>query len=120
MIIVIDDNKDITDLTCRLLNVMGYDATSALSGEEGIAKAKVQKPEVILCDIGMEGMDGYDVAKYIRQDDKLKDIYLIAISGYSSPKDIKHSIEAGFDKHLIKPINLNALKKILDEIRVSL
>ncbi|MDI9477053.1 MAG: response regulator [Natronincolaceae bacterium] len=119
MIIVIDDNKDITDLTCRLLNVMGYEATPALSGEEGIAKAKTRKPEIILCDIGMEGMNGYDVAEYIRRDDELKDTYLIAISGYSSPKDIKHSIKAGFNKHLVKPINLDTLKQILAEVYVS-
>ncbi|MFW5647731.1 MAG: response regulator [Candidatus Alkaliphilus sp. MAG34] len=119
MVIIIDDNEDIANITCELLNTMGYNATSALSGEEGIAKAKAQKPGVILCDIGMPGMNGYDVAKYIRQDDELKDVYLIAISGYSGPRDIKLSIEAGFDKHLIKPLNLDTLKMILDGIFVS-
>ncbi|HZK56965.1 MAG TPA: response regulator [Clostridia bacterium] len=120
MVIIIDDNEDIANITCELLNTMGYKTIAALSGEEGIDKAKAQKPKVILCDIGMPGMSGYDVAKYIRQDDELKDIYLIAISGYSGPRDIKLSIEAGFDKHLIKPLNLNTLKMILDGICVSL
>lgn len=120
MIIVIDDNKDIANLTCSILNVTGYSTIAALSGKEGIAAAKSQKPKIILCDIGMTDMNGYDVAEYIRRDDELKDVYLIAISGYSGPKDIKRSIEAGFDRHLIKPISLDALKMILDEIYVTL
>lgn len=120
MVIIIDDNKDIANITCELLNTMGYKAIAALSGKEGIDKARAQKPKVILCDIGMPGMSGYDVAEYIRQDDELKDIYLIAISGYSGPRDIRLSIEAGFDKHLIKPLNLNTLKMILDKVYVSL
>lgn len=116
MIIVIDDNKDLASVTCELLNVMGYRATVALSGEEGIAKAKKQKPKIILCDIGMKGMDGYEVAKRIRADCQLKDVYLIAISGYYSPIDIDRSIEAGFDKHLPKPVDFNHLQEIMDKV----
>ncbi len=120
MVIMIDDNKDLNDITCQLLRVLGYDTISALSGAEGISKAKENKPHVILCDIGIPGMNGYEISKYIRQDDKLKDIYLIAISGYSSEKDIEQSLEAGFDEHLSKPIDLGVLKKTLDNVFLKL
>ncbi|TJX14547.1 response regulator [Tissierella creatinini] len=116
MIIMIDDNKDLNSITCKLLSILGYDVVSALSGQEGIDKAREKKPKVILSDIGMPGIDGYDLAKIIRQDAYLKDIYLIAISGYSSQSDIDRSIEAGFDKHIGKPIDIQVLKKILDEV----
>lgn len=116
MIIMIDDNKDLTEITCELLELIGYDVISASSGEEGIAKAKGQKPDVILCDIGMKGISGYDVAKYIRKDNELKDVPLIAISGYSSREDQERSIEAGFDKHLGKPVSIDVLKMTLDEV----
>lgn len=116
MIIIIDDNKDLNETTCELLNLIGYDTISALSGEEGIAKAKAHKPKVILCDIGMPGMNGYEVAKLIRQDNELKDVYLIAMSGYSNHIDIEHSMEAGFDKYLSKPVSFEVLEKLLYEI----
>lgn len=116
MVIMIDDNKDLNDITCQLLRIIGYETAAALSGEEGIAKAKEKKPKAILCDIGMKGMNGYDVAKYIRQDNELKDIYLIAISGYSSKEDMERSLDAGFNMHLSKPINFEVLKKTLDRV----
>ncbi|MEQ8156112.1 MAG: response regulator [Clostridiaceae bacterium] len=116
MIVMIDDNKDLTQITIDLLNLVGYDAMAASSGEEGIAKAKELKPKAILCDIGMPGMNGYEVAKYIRHDNELKDVCLIAMSGYSSQEYIDRAIEAGFDKHLSKPVNIEVLKMTLDEI----
>lgn len=115
MVLIIDDNKDLASIFCEYLNMVGYEAISTLSGEEGIAVAKEQNPEAILCDIGMTGMNGYDVARYIRQDPELKDIYLVAISGYSGQADIERSVKAGFDRHLGKPINLETIKKVLDE-----
>ena len=116
MIVVIDDNKDLANITCQFLNALGYDTVGAYSGKEGIEKAKELKPKVILCDIGMEGMGGHDVARYIRGDENLKNTCLIAISGYSTEKDIKLSIDAGFDRHFSKPIDLKVLKDMLDEV----
>ncbi|HZK38329.1 MAG TPA: response regulator [Clostridia bacterium] len=113
---VIDDNKDLTYITCRFLNALGYDTVEAYSGKEGIKKAKELNPKVILCDIGMEGMNGHDVARYIRGDENLKNTCLIAISGYSTEKDIKLSIDAGFDRHFPKPVDLKMLKDMLYEV----
>ncbi len=116
MILIIDDNKDLANIFCELLNMVGYETIVAYSGKEGIAKAKENKLEAILCDIGMADMNGYDVAKYIRSDDELKDVYMIAVSGYSNPNNLKLSLKAGFNKHLNKPLTIDALKTILDDI----
>lgn len=116
MVIMIDDNKILANVMCELLGVMGYDVTPAYSGEEGIARARAQKPGVILCDIGMAGMSGYDVARFIRRDAGLKDIYLIAVSGYTSRQDVQRSMDAGFDEHMGKPVDLDVLKATLDRI----
>lgn len=119
MIIIIDDNKDLGFITSQLLKGSGYEAIAVDNGEEGIGKARELNPRVILCDIGMEGMNGHDVARYIRRDDDLKDIYLIAISGYSSEDDMEESKKAGFDIHLGKPVDIEELKGILEEIYTS-
>lgn len=116
MIIVIDDNKDLTYITCELLKMSGYEAIGVYNGKEGIEKAKELNPKVILCDIGMEGMNGYEVARYIKSHNDLKNIYLIAISGYSSEKDKEESKKVGFNDHLGKPIDIEELKGILEEV----
>ncbi len=114
MILVIDDNQDLAKIFCEYLNTVGYNAIAVYSGEEGIAIAKEQKPRAIVCDIAMSGMSGYDVATCIRRDDELEDVYLIALSGYSSQKDVECALQAGFDKHLRKPVSLAVLKQVLD------
>lgn len=116
-ILIIDDNKDLTDIYYELLTIMGYKVTTALSREEGIAKAKELYPQVIICDIAMPGMNGNDVAKIIRQEKGLQDVYLIALSGFSSHDDIKRSFEAGFDKHLRKPVDLATLEMVLNDLK---
>jgi CheY-like chemotaxis protein len=114
MILVIDDNQDLANLFCEYLIYQDYNATAAYSGEQGIAIAKEREPKVILCDIAMAGMDGYEVARCIRRDDSLKHIQLIALSGFSSQHDVQRSLEAGFDRHLSKPVDLGEMKKMLD------
>ncbi|UWG98683.1 ATP-binding protein [Dehalobacter sp. DCM] len=112
-ILVIDDVPDIAEILSSLLCSLGHDVISAKSGKEGLDKARTFHPDVILCDIGMIGIDGYEVAQRIRNDSELKDVYLIALSGYAQEMDIKKSMHAGFDKHLAKPLDLAVLDKIL-------
>lgn len=113
MILVIDDNRDLADLFCEYLSHQHYPAIAAYSGEQGIAIAKEQAPKVILCDIAMAGMDGYEVARFIRSDGLLKHIKLIAVSGFFSPEDVERSLQAGFDQHLCKPVDLQEMTKML-------
>jgi PAS domain S-box-containing protein len=114
-ILVIDDMPTITKLLSIMLKNMGHEVIIAHSGPEGIAIAREFNPEIIFCDIGMPGMDGYDVAREIRSDERLKNAYLIALSGYAQDDDLKSSIAAGFDRHLAKPLRMAVLKSTLAE-----
>jgi len=114
-ILAIDDMPTITNLLSILLKHLGHEVIIANNGPEGIAKARELKPEVVLCDIGMPGMDGYEVAREIRSDNRLKNVFLIALSGYAQPEDLKSSMDAGFDRHLAKPVRMAVLKATLAE-----
>ena len=81
--LIIEDNRDFADLLSTMLYAIGYGVNIAYDGEEGIKLAKQIKPDVIFCDIGLPGINGYDVAESIRKDNELKEIYLIAMTGYA-------------------------------------
>ena len=98
---------------------IGYIAEVAYNGPDGIAKAQVFQPEILLCDIGLPGMNGYEVARAFRADPGLKDIFLVAITGYALPEDLKKAIEAGFDRHLAKPVELTTLEQTLAQAQVN-
>lgn len=115
-ILMIDDNKDLTDIMCELISLLGHKTISASSGIEGILKAKEFHPDVILCDIGLPGMNGYEIAESIRGDIDLKDIYLIALSGYAGDEALNCSRKAGFNMHLCKPVDISTIEKVLTEI----
>lgn len=115
-VLMIDDNKDLTEIMCELINFLGHKAESALNGNDGILKAKELHPDVIICDIGLPVMNGYEVAKSIRKENDLKNIYLIALSGYAQQEDVERSRKAGFNMHLAKPLSMETLKSTLDEI----
>ncbi len=115
-ILVIDDIPDIVEILCSLLGYLGHETITALSGPEGIEKAKESRPEVVICDIGLPGMNGYEVAQSILSDKELKDTFLIALSGYAQPNDLERSREAGFKKHLAKPVNLDTLEQTLADV----
>lgn len=117
-ILIIDDNKDLTEIMCEMIEVLGYKAEFASNGIDGIQKAKEFNPDIIICDIGLPVMNGYEVAKNIRADNVLNDVYLIALSGYAQPEDIERSVKAGFDIHMAKPISLEKLKNILNEYTI--
>lgn len=112
-VLIIDDNIDMANSLCDLLELLGHKTAVAYSGPDGLSKAHDFSPDVILCDIGLPGMDGYEVARALRSDKLLKDVLLIALSGYTSYEDQKRSIEAGFNKHISKPPTLEVLEEIL-------
>jgi len=116
-ILIIDDNRDLAEIICELIGFLGYETESAHNGTDGIAKARELQPDVIICDIGLPDMSGYEVAKMIRKDDEFKDTFLIALSGYAQPEDIEKSKAAGFDRHLAKPVSLETLQMFLNEVK---
>jgi two-component system CheB/CheR fusion protein len=116
-VLIIEDNLDAADTLGEALTIAGHEVVIAHSGAEGIAKARELHPEIVLCDIGLPGMDGFEVARALRADNNLAGTFLVALSGYALPEDMQRASEAGFDKHLAKPLRLEALKEILSTFR---
>jgi PAS domain S-box-containing protein len=112
-ILVIEDNRDAADSLRLLLHIMGHEAKVAYAGPEGVAAAKEWPPEVVLCDIGLPGIDGYEVARQLRRLPGMAKTLLVAITGYGQEPDVKRSKEAGIDHHFLKPIDPAQLKQVL-------
>ena len=115
-VLVIEDNVDAAETLREALGMGDHVVEVAFAGPEGIEKARRFEPDVVLCDIGLPGMDGYGVARTMRADPKLSSVYLVALSGYALQEDVERSRQAGFDRHMAKPPSLPALEKMLAEI----
>jgi CheY-like chemotaxis protein len=111
-ILVVDDNVDTARGTARLLQIAGHDVRVAHDGRQALEMAHEYRPQFILLDIALPGMDGYEVARQLRGDPRHRDVTIIAISGYSEDDD-HHPQEMGFDRHLVKPVAYDALRAIL-------
>jgi CheY-like chemotaxis protein len=114
-VLVVDDNRDIVDSMTLLLELSGHQVETAHDGPEAIEAAARYRPEVILLDIGMPGMDGYTVCRRIREQPWGKDIGIIALTGWGQDDDRIRSEEAGFDDHLVKPVDSSALLRLLEQ-----
>jgi PAS domain S-box-containing protein len=112
-VLIIEDNIDAADSLREVLEFSEHKVEVAYNGPEGIAKAREFCPDVVLCDIGLPGMDGYEVAQVFRADAALKDAHLVALSGYVQPEDLRRSSEAGFERHLAKPPSIAKLEELL-------
>jgi CheY-like chemotaxis protein len=114
-VLAIEDNEDAADTLRQVLEIQGHVVAVAYSGRDGLAKARTFHPDVVLCDIGLPEMDGYQVARAMRADPKLSRVVLVAVSGYAQPEDVAMAKEAGFDAHLAKPPSIDALERALEE-----
>lgn len=112
-VLVVDDCRDIVESLSMLLTLKGYEVLTADDGPAAIDIALVELPQVILLDIGLPGMTGYEVARELRRRRELDGTWLIAVSGYGQPKDLEMSRDAGFDHHLVKPVEFSELQQIL-------
>jgi signal transduction histidine kinase len=112
-ILVVEDNRDAAETLRDVLELSGHEVALAFSGPEGVAAARSVRPEVVLCDLGLPGFDGYAVARAVRQDPATAAARLIALSGYGHEEDRRRSREAGFDQHLVKPVNFTELEGLL-------
>jgi CheY-like chemotaxis protein len=102
VVLVVDDNEDAADSLAQLLRASGHKVDVAYTGMSALARVRAQCPEIVLCDLGLPELSGYDFAKAIRRD-CARTIRLVAISGYAQPEDIRRSLESGFDAHVAKP-----------------
>jgi CheY-like chemotaxis protein len=112
-ILVVEDHEDVADSTARLLRLHGYEVQVARDGPEAITAALHWEPDFILLDIGLPGLDGYEVAERLRQEASLQKTVIIALTGYGQTEDRQRSREAGIDHHLLKPVDLAELLSLL-------
>lgn len=112
-ILVVDDNHDAAEALARLLTMLGFRARAAYTSEDALTLGRGRDFNAIILDIGMPGMDGYEIARRLRKEGY--DDLLIALSGYGQPEDKRKAREAGFDHHITKPLDLERLKTILEE-----
>jgi CheY-like chemotaxis protein len=112
-ILIIEDNTDAAQSLKEALELGGHEVAAAHDGNEGLSKARESKPDVVLCDIGLPAMDGYEVARTLRADPALRGTRLVAVSGYASPEDQQRATESGFEQHVAKPPNLEKLQEQL-------
>jgi CheY-like chemotaxis protein len=111
---VTDDNQDSARTLAMLLKHNGHDVETAFDGPQAIEKAEVWQPEVMLLDLGMPKMSGYEVCRMIRQQPWGKTIRIVALTGWGQDRDRQNTREAGFDAHLVKPVDFSALGAMLD------
>lgn len=111
-VLVVDDNRDAAESLAMLLRLMGADVRVAFGGPAAIKMLATFHPSAVLLDIGMPGMDGYEVARLIRAEPGLDDVLLIALTGWGQEEDRRRSEKAGFDHHLIKPADVGALETL--------
>ncbi len=112
-ILVVDDNPDTAWALAKLLKVVGHDVRTAHDGHSALALARTQPPDYVLLDIGLPGLDGYEVATELRKDRNCREAVIIAVSGYGRDEDRRRTDAAGFDHHLVKPIDHNELLSLL-------
>jgi two-component system CheB/CheR fusion protein len=103
-VLVVDDNVDAADSLAMMLAMFGHDVRTAHDGEAALEVALGWRPEVVLLDIGLPGLDGFEVARRMRRHPSLRDVVLVALTGYGQDTDRQRSQEAGFDRHLVKPV----------------
>jgi len=115
-ILAVDDNKDSVDSLGMLLKFLGADVQVAYDGPSALEAVRICRPSIVLLDIGMPGMDGNEVARRIRQDPECRDVLLIALTGWGQQDDRRRTREAGFDHHLVKPVDLGALQALLSSV----
>ncbi len=115
-VLLIEDNDDGREMMAMMLDCYGYDVEHAADGLAGIEKALSYRPDVALVDIGLPGIDGYEVARRLRANDATRDIRLIALTGYGLAEDQRRVLEAGFDMHLVKPVDIESLMKAIGNL----
>ena len=118
-VLVVEDHVEMAQLMARLLVLWGHDAMIAHDGATALALAQTQRPRVILADIDLPDMNGYQLAREIRELPDLKNCLLIAQTGYAQEEDRNLGIEAGYNHYLIKPVDLKMLRQTLNDLALT-
>jgi len=115
-VLVIEDNLDAANSLRDVLELLGHWVETARNGRLGVSRAREFRPEIVFCDIGLPEMDGYAVARALRDELQLRDAVLVAMTGYAQPEDKRRATEAGFHEHLAKPPSIERLEEVLSRV----
>ncbi len=102
-VLVVDDNRDAAESMAEVVRMLGHSATVAFDGWTAVKSVQRDPPDIVLCDIGLPGMSGYQVAQALRADERFDSVQLVAVSGYAQPEDQQRALDAGFAEHIAKP-----------------
>jgi CheY-like chemotaxis protein len=116
-IMVVDDNLDSADSLSMMLELLGHEVSAAHDGVEAVETARSFRPDVAFLDVGMPRMNGYEAARLIRLQPECAGVILVALTGWGQEEDKRRSHEAGFDVHMVKPIDYNAVEKLISDLR---
>ena len=114
-VLVVDDHPDSADTLARVLRLQGHDARAIVDPHQAADTVEHYAPHVVLLDIGMPGLDGWTVAKLLREKHPFGTLKLVALTAYAMPEDHERSRQAGFDAHVAKPVDPELLKSILEQ-----
>jgi CheY-like chemotaxis protein len=119
-VLVVDDNVDAARMLSLLVQRLGeHEVSIAHDGAEALVMADEKPPEIVFLDIGLPGMDGLEVARKLRDNQRQADTLLVALTGYDREEDRQRSREAGFDMHLVKPVGVDTLRSVLETGKVK-
>jgi len=118
-VLVVEDNTDAREMLAAMLTLAGHEVHAAATGEEGLRLAVERTPDIVISDIGLPGMDGYELARRLRAHAALRRTWLVALSGYGRREDKVRAAEAGFDHHLVKPVEPGALTELLASLEAG-
>ena len=114
-ILVVEDNMDNYELVRYVLERAGYDVFLAVNGRDGVDAARAQKPDLILMDLGLPEMDGWNAIEKLKSDDEMKKIPLYALTAHTLPRDRRRALKAGVDGYVSKPIHMKGFLDIVEE-----
>lgn len=112
-VLVVDDNVDSGEMLVLLIEALGHEAVHCPDGPSALAKAKDLRPDVVILDVGLPGMDGYEVATRLRGADETKSARMFTLSGYGEESDLERSKTAGCEAHLLKPVDTAAIERLV-------
>jgi CheY-like chemotaxis protein len=115
-VVMIDDRRDSRLPLERFLTKLGHEVQAASDGATGIALVVEFQPHLVICDIGLPDMDGYEVVRRLRKESTTTPMTLIALTGRAEPEDRQQALAAGFDEHLVKPVDLDLLERLLETL----
>ena len=116
-VLVVEDNPDAADLLAIVVELAGHETRVAYDGPPALAIAETFEPEAVLLDLGLPAMDGYEVARRLRQRPGTRDALLAAVTAWGQPEDRRRAVEAGFDHHLVKPVPPEQILEVLERAR---